>query len=89
MKKRTPLTGKPDFSSVSDERLREYRDLTQQMLFTYQHCDAEKVRVLTEVWQELSDECTERLCNAPFVQPVEESSPKIVHKIKTIKCIKR
>ena len=87
-KKRTPLTGKPDFSSVPDERLREYKDLTQQMLFTYQHCDAEKVRVLTEVWQELSDECTDRLCDAPFVEP-EKEIPAVVHKIKPVKRIKR
>ena len=88
MKQRTPLKGKPNFSSVSNERMRDYLDLVQQLIFSYEHCDVDKARVLTEIWHELSEECTERLCNAPFVEPKEEVAPS-VHKIKMVKPIKR
>ena len=88
MQKRTPIKGNPNFSVISDDRLKEYIDLAQQMIFAYKGVDEEKVRVLTEVWKQMSDEYTERLCNAPFVAPVE-SSDTVVHKIKPIKRIKR
>lgn len=88
MSKNTPLKGKPDFTRLSDEKLKGYIDLAQQMIFAYQYCDEEKVRVLTDVWKQMSDEYTERMCNAPF-ERVEESPPQVMHKIKTVKTIKR
>ena len=92
---RTPLKGLPDFSSISDERLREYIDLAQQMIFAYQYCDEEKTRVMKEVWKQMSDEYSDRLSKAPFIEPekdpclIQEGAPVTVHKIKVIKRIKR
>lgn len=87
--KRTPIKGQPDFTTLSDEKVKEYRDLAQQMIFAYKYCDEEKTRVMTDIWKQMSDEYTDRLCNAPFVEPVEESAPKTMHKIKTVKTLKR
>ena len=85
---RTPMKGQPDFSTLSDEKLKEYIDLAQQMIFAYQYCDEEKTRVMKEVWKQMSDEYADRLCNAPFIESVEECAPS-VHKIKVVKPIKR
>lgn len=85
---KTPAKRKPDFKDISDKRLQEYIGLIQQMIFSYEYSDSEKVRVLTEVWKELSDESTDRLCKAPFVEP-EKESPVVTHKIKMVKRIKR
>ena len=80
------MKGKPDFSAISDLKLKEYIDLAQQMIFSYQYCDEEKSRVMREVWKQMSDEYADRVCNAP-IEP--ESSPSTIHKIKTVKVIKR
>lgn len=80
---RTPLKGEPDFTSISDERLKGFIDLSQQMIFAYKHLDEEKTRVFEEVWKQLSNEYTKRLCDAPV--PVHNS----IHKIKTVKTIKK
>ena len=85
---RTPMKGQPDFSTLSDEKLKEYIDLAQQMIFAYQYCDEEKTRVMKEVWKQMSDEYTDRLCKAPFIEP-EKEVPTVVHKIKVVKRIKR
>lgn len=85
---RTPMKGQPDFSTLSDEKLKEYIDLAQQMIFAYQYCDEEKTRVMKEVWKQMSDEYSDRLCNAPFIEP-EKEAPTVVHKIKVVKRINR
>ena len=82
------MKGSPDFTHISDERLKGYIDLAQEMIFAYQYCDEEKTRVMTEVWKQMSDEYTDRLAQAPFIAPVEESAPT-THKIKVVKSIKR
>ena len=84
---RIPKKGSPDFTSLSDARVKECLDLAQQMIFAYQYCDEEKVRVLTEVWKQLSDEHTDRLSKAPVVS--EECPTSTVHKIKMVKPVKR
>lgn len=88
MKNRVPIKGQPDFTMISDERLKGFIDLAQQMIFAYEHCDEEKARVLREVWKQMSDEYTDRLSKAPFSPPVEESAP-LIHKIKTVKTLKK
>lgn len=83
--KRTPVKGEPDFTAISDERLKEFVDLAQQMIFAYEHCDEAKTCVLKEVWKQLSDEYTDRMGKVPF-EPVESTT---VHKIKMVKPLKR
>lgn len=89
-KNRVPLKGEPDFSTFSDERLRYYIDLVQSLMFSYQYCDEEKTCVLFEIWKQLSHEHSVRLLDAP-VKPVEskETTISTMHKIKTVKCVKR
>ena len=81
------MKGKPDFSAISDGKLKEYIDLAQQMIFAYEHCDEEKARVMREMWKQMSDEYSDRMANAP-IEP-EESAPSTVHKIKVVKPLKR
>ena len=91
---RIPLKGQPDFTTISDERLKGFLDLAQQMIFAYKYCDEEKTRVLTAIWKELSIEHTDRLCNSACAElecqsKEEEVVPPTVHKIKMVKRIKR
>lgn len=94
-KKRIPIAGQPNFTFITDEALKGYVDLAQQMIFAYQNCDKEKVRVLKEIWKELSDEHTERYCAEAIAdiekQEKEEQNPPkpLVHKVKVVKPIKR
>ena len=91
---RIPMKGLPDFTTLSDERVKEFLDLAQQMIFAYKYCDEEKTRVLTEIWKQLSDEHTDRLCASACAEldhqeKEQELVPTAVHKIKTVKRIKR
>ena len=94
MKNRVPIKGQPDFTTISDERLKGFIDLAQQMIFAYKYCDEEKTRVLTEIWKQLSDEHTDRLCASACEElerqeKEQEVVPPAVHKIKMVKRIKR
>lgn len=79
--KKYALKGEPDFHRISDERLKSFLDLTQQMIFSYKHHDAEKVKVLESIWKDLSVEYTERLANMPEVvktpAPILGKAPKL------------
>lgn len=79
--KKYALKGEPDFHHLSDERLKSFLDLTQQMIFAYKHHDEEKVKVLESIWKDLSVESTERLCNMPEVPktpaPMLGKAPKL------------
>ena len=67
--KKFALKGEPDFHNISDERLKSFLDLAQQMIFAYKGHDDTKVKVLQEIWKDLSVEHTERLCNKPVEKP--------------------
>lgn len=92
--KRVPIKGEPDFTTISDERLKGFIDLAQQMIFAYKYCDEEKTRVMRDIWKQMSDEYTERLCASAIAeldrqeQESVESKP-VMRKIKTVKRIKR
>lgn len=59
--KKYALSGEPDFHNLSDEKVKSFLDLTQQMIFTYKQVDPEKVKVLQSIWHDLSVEGTNRL----------------------------
>lgn len=91
--KRVPIKGEPDFTTISDERLKGFIDLAQQMVFAYKYCDEEKTRVMQDIWKQMSNEHTERLCASACVEldrkaEIEEK-PLIHHKIKPVRRIKR
>ena len=90
--KRVPIKGEPDFTNISNERLRGYADLIEQMIFSYKGVSDEKVRVLKDISKELSAEKTNRLCesaNTMLEKQVDEVDNLSVHKIKPVKRIKR
>lgn len=58
--KKYAVKGEPDFHNINDERLRSYMDSIQQMMFAYKYHDAEKVKVLEDIWKELSWEDADR-----------------------------
>lgn len=59
--KKYAVAGEPDFQNLSDEKVKSFLDLTQQLIFVYKHHDADKVKVLESIWKDLSTECTDRL----------------------------
>lgn len=65
MPKKYALKGEPDFHNVSNDRLRSFLDLTQQMIFAYKDFDPEKVKVLESIWKDLSVESTQRIVDSP------------------------
>lgn len=62
--KRYAIKGEPDFHTISDERLKSFLDLTQQMIFAYNHHDDAKVEVLKSIWKDLNNEDCDRLARS-------------------------
>ena len=58
--KKYAVKGEPDFHNISDEKLKSFLDLIQQMIFSYSLYDEEKTKVLESVWKDLSNEKVER-----------------------------
>lgn len=79
--KKYAIKGEPDFHTIGDDRLKSFLDLTQQLIFSYKHHDAEKVKVLESIWKDLSVEHTSRIANMPEVvkspAPILVKSPKL------------
>ena len=79
--KKYALKGEPDFHTLSDAKVKSFMDLAQQMIFAYKGHSDEKVKVLQEIWKDLSDEYTSRLCNMPEVPktpaPLLGKAPKL------------
>ena len=59
--RRTPLKGQPDFTAISDTKMREYQNAVQDMIFAYKYYDKEATEVLKKIWKHLSDNLTDRL----------------------------
>lgn len=90
--KRIPIKGVPDFTNVSDKRLKEHIDLIQQLIFSYKGVSEEKVKMLREMWKDMSDEYADRLAESAIkeVTHQEESSVDIpVRRVKFVKPIRR
>lgn len=62
--------GQPNFSNLNYDKLREYRDVVNEMIGAFSEFPEEK-EVLTKVWKALSCECADRLCALP-----EAETPK-------------
>ena len=67
--KKYAIKGEPDFHNLSDEKVKSFMDFSQQIIFAYKGHDDSKVKVLQEIWKDLSAEHTSRLCNMPEVSP--------------------
>lgn len=90
--KRLPLKGEPNFTAISDSKLREFIDLTEELRFAYEHFDEEKAKVIKAIWKELCIESTNRKVNSSVKelsrQEDRENAPLKVHTIKMAKRIK-
>ena len=75
--RRTPLKGEPDFTNLNDEKMREYRDLIQSLIFSYKYCDKEVTKTLQKVHKQISENLTERLAyDTMNVLSEQTESPK-------------
>lgn len=61
---RYAVKGEPDFHTISDEKLKSFLDLTQQMIFAYNHHDDSKVEVLKSIWKDLNFEHSDRTAHS-------------------------
>ena len=86
--KKYAIKGEPDFHTISDERLKSFLDLTQQMIFAYSHHDNAKVEVLKSIWKDLNIEDCDRLAcsacesidngeNEVYTTPLLKKVPKV------------
>ena len=85
--KKVPNSGEPNFTNVSDSKLKDYLDTVQQLIFAYKHYSKVKTEVLQEIWKDISNEQCDRKCAEIESEPEEVAMP--VHKIKMVKRIKR
>lgn len=65
--RRVPEKGRPDFSNLDDKRVREYRDVVNEMIGAFSEIPDVK-EVLTEVWKELSKSVLRGQSQCPKLQ---------------------
>ena len=58
---RSPVKGEPDFHLMSEAKVSSFKELTQQLMFSYKYHDEEKYKVLKDIWKDLSDEEASRV----------------------------
>lgn len=58
--RRTPLKGEPSFTNISDQKLREYKDCIQDMIFAYDY-DKEIKEVLRKMYKQVSNHLVDRI----------------------------
>ena len=71
--RKTPLKGEPCFVNISDDRLTEYRDFIQDMIFAYKYCDPEMTKVLQKMHKQISVNLTDRI-NYDKIRPSSEKT---------------
>lgn len=84
---RVPEKGKPNFSNLDDKRLREYREVVNEMIGAFSDFPEEK-KVLKQVWKKISDECLDRSDERPETVPetkVARHLPKTFKRSKALK----
>lgn len=77
--RKTPEKGLPNFSNLDDNRVREYRDVVNEMIGAFSEFPEEK-EVLTRVWKYLSNECADRVCKLPDSSVSVQSKRPVVFK---------
>lgn len=66
--KKYAIKGEPDFHTISDERLKQFLDLAQQMIFAYKYHDKEKCEVLQAIYHDLMCEDVDRLADSAIAE---------------------
>ena len=72
--RKVPLKGEPDFTAISDRKLRDYKDFVQDMIFAYKYCDKEATEVFNKVYKQISDNLTDRLDYDTMTTSVDTST---------------
>lgn len=75
MSRKYAESGKVDFHLLSDEELKAYLSLMQDMIYAYTGFSAEKVKVLEEVWGDLRAESIERLADSACKEVERSETP--------------
>lgn len=81
---RVPEKGKPNFSNLGDNRLREYREVVNEMIGAFSDFPEEK-KVLKQVWKKISDECLDRTYSRPETKVGATRHPKTFKRSKALK----
>lgn len=77
------LAGEPDFHNLSDQKMRDYEKLIQDMLFAYpKRFYPEQYSVLSSVWHEVSCENTRRLAESAIAEINNPTPPKPIKVIR-------
>lgn len=88
MSSKNVLGKEPDFKHLSDEKVKSFLDLTQQMLFAYNH-DSSKTEVLEEMWRDLNKEHCQRLGNSAVKSIEADSSSESSSMLKRVPKLRR
>lgn len=70
------LKYKPDFKRLTDEQVKSYVNLIQDMIHCYNDPKDTRTGVLVEIWKDLTIEQTERLYNKPSTRTTPFDSHK-------------
>lgn len=73
---KVPEKGKPDFSNLSDNQVRQYRDMITDLIGNFSECPA-LTESLKKAWKYLSDECVDRTYTTPEVEEMPILKKKV------------
>ena len=85
---RVPIKGEPDFTGMSDKKIKACLEAVQDLLFVYKYCDLKKVEVLSSAWKDLSHEDTKRTAESAFKALDKEENREIKAQKRIIKPVK-
>ena len=74
--RRTPLKGEPDFTILSDEKLKMYIDMAQNMVSAYRDCDKDITLAFQKAHKQMSDNFTKRI-NYDTISVDEEEKEEV------------
>lgn len=75
MRNKTPVKGQPDFTTLSDSRVKAYRNLIADMIGSYSQFP-EYTQILTQIWKDLTSENADRISHDTEENPVFDSLAK-------------
>lgn len=68
--RRVPLKGEPNFSNLTDEQVRQYKNMVTDLMGNFSELP-DVTSALETAWKYLSEECVERTCKQPEVEVVK------------------
>lgn len=66
---KTPLKGRPYFGKINTEKLKEFEDFIQEMIFSYKNAeDIDKIEVLEKIYKDISVELIDRSAHTTKIE---------------------